>query len=421
MFGFVKTVPIWWILAGVAFVIRFVAAIVAGGFDQPEVFEYEYAARELIQGRGLTYPHLGITYHSYLPPLYVWICAGIYLLTGGATSAVLLVQMLVAAAHTLLVFKVANHLMGRSAGIVSGLLIAVHPGLIVYSSLKLHPLVFDAFFFTLLLWQFVRLREDGSVTRFAAAGVIGGLGMLSRSTMAILLPLGCLWLLVTSVSRRQEWVPWLGRCALVGVCATVVVTPWAIRNARIHQEFVPFVTAVGEVFWRGNNLHATGHSYVDTDGTVLDTLPPSARAELQGLATEIEQSNWFRDRAFSFIVENPGEFVRLTATKFFYFWWFSPQSGTEYPRSWLFAYQAYYAFLVVLAMTGIWVVGRGNVAGRWLAVLLVVFMLAISSLQSLYYVEGRHRWGVEPFLLILTGAGISHVLQKNRNRQLEKT
>ena len=41
MFGFVKTVPIWWILAGVAFVIRFVAAIVAGGFDQPEVFEYE--------------------------------------------------------------------------------------------------------------------------------------------------------------------------------------------------------------------------------------------------------------------------------------------------------------------------------------------------------------------------------------------
>ena len=151
MLGITSKVSYCWILGIVAFVVRVVAGIVAGGFDQPEPFEYEYAARELIEGRVLTYPHHGITYYSYLPPLYVWICAGIYLLTGGLTGAVLLAQMLIAALHTVLIVKLSSRLMGWVAGFASGILFAFHPGLIVYSSLKLHPLVFDSFFFTLLL------------------------------------------------------------------------------------------------------------------------------------------------------------------------------------------------------------------------------------------------------------------------------
>ncbi len=411
MFGMTSAVHYCWIFGLVAFVVRVVAAIVAGGFDQPEPFEYEYAARELIQGRALTYPHLGITYYSFLPPLYAWICAGIYLLTDGLTSAVLLAQMFISAVQTVLIVKLSGRLMGSIAGFSSGILFAFHPGLIVYSSLKLHPLVFDSFFFTLLLWQFVRLSEDGSLMRFIGTGLVGGLGILSRSTTAILLPLGCLWLLVTSVSKRQEWLPLIGRCVLVGVCATIVLTPWTIRNSRIHQEFVPVPTTAGEVFWRGNNPHATGHSYVNSNQIVLDTLSAAEREELRSLPSEIDQSNWFRERAFAFISDNPAEFLRLTAAKFYYFWWFSPQSGTEYPRSWFLVYQGYYIFLIGFALAGLWAIWYSGGYGRRCAMLLVVFMLGISVAQSFYYVEGRHRWGVEPLLLILVGGGIAHVVR----------
>jgi len=415
-----KAVCVWWGLAALTFGIRVAAAIFAGGFDRPESFEYEYAARELVEGRGLTYPHLGITYYSYLPPLYAWICAGIYLLTGGSTSVVMLAQILVAAVHTVLVAAIAERFMGRSAGVFSGLLMAVHPGLIVYSSLKLHPLVFDAFFFTLMFWQFLRLREDSTLRRAGITGLIAGFGMLSRSTTAIFLPLGCLWLFAGST--RLDWPKLFGRCIVIGVCAAAVVAPWVARNALIHGQFVPFVTTDSEVFWRGNNPHATGHSYVNSEQTVLDTLSSDARAELRSLSTELEQSRWFRRRAVAFITANPEAFVHLTLDKFIQFWWFAPQTGIRYPDMWLRIYQVYYVLALVLAVVGFLAITRGDDSdGRLGAVLLVVFMIAIAVLQSFYYVEGRHRWGVEPFLLLLAGGGASQLIRLCANLRARAT
>jgi hypothetical protein len=108
----------------------------------------------------------------------------------------------------------------------------------------------------------------------------------------------------------------------------------------------------------------------------------------------------------AFIKGNPGDFVRLTLLKFFHFWWFAPQTGIEYPRSWLRTYQVYYTLVLAFALFGLWwVVVHGERRARLELVLPVVFVLAIAGLQSLYYVEGRHRWGVEPFLLLLAGGG----------------
>jgi hypothetical protein len=49
------------------------------------------------------------------------------------------------------------------------------------------------------------------------------------------------------------------------------------------------------------------------------------------------------------------------------------------------------------------------------AVLLVMLLLALSGLQSLYYVEGRHRWAVEPLLLAISGGGIAWIRERGRH------
>src|SRR6185295_4587027 len=102
--------------------------------------------------------------------------------------------------------------------------------------------------------------------------------------------------------------------------------------------------------------------------------------------------------------------VKLTWLKFFHFWWYAPQTGALYARTPFVLYMAYYIVCVLLAaIGGRALVRRGGAPARQLA-LMVVFMLALSALQSLYYVEGRHRWAVEPMLLALSGGGVATLI-----------
>ena len=110
------------------------------------------------------------------------------------------------------------------------------------------------------------------------------------------------------------------------------------------------------------------------------------------------------------------EFVRLTLSKFFYFWWFAPQTGVLYPPFWLRLYQAYYSAAMLLAFVGLRRVVRVGAPSIHLACVIGAFLLGLSALQSLYYVEGRHRWAVEPMVLAFSGGGVAALLERRRTR-----
>jgi 4-amino-4-deoxy-L-arabinose transferase-like glycosyltransferase len=389
-----------------ALAVRVCAAVYLDAFHHPQIYEYDQIARAMLAGKGFTHPYLGITYYSYAPPLYVWLCAAIYFM-GGTVATVLVAQMVASALHVVIVAVLAEELFHRPmAGLAAGLLMAVHPGLIVYASGKLHPLTFDALFFTVVFWQFWRLRDHPSIGRAVLTGITVGVGAHSRATTVVFLPIGLAWLLWTSA--RERWGLFTGRWLIAAVCAGVILVPWAVRNSLIHHQFVWSVSVDNDVFWRGNNPNATGHSYVVGHQIVLDTLTPDERRDLYLQPNEMAQSRWFHDRAMAFIQANPGTFVALTAKKFFYFWWFSAQTGVEYAGGWLRAYKAYYVGVIALALVGLWRVLAGpDVEAGQRAVLLVGFLLSLSGLQSLYYVEGRHRWAIEPLVIVLSAGGVA--------------
>jgi glycosyltransferase involved in cell wall biosynthesis/4-amino-4-deoxy-L-arabinose transferase-like glycosyltransferase len=385
------------VLFVLACAIRIAAGVITGGLAHPELFEYDAMAKNLLSGHGLTYTHLGIVYHSFAPPLYSWISAASYWGTGSIAPAMLL-QIAAGSALAVVAAAIAQRLFSdRIAAIAAGCLVAVHPGLIVYSATKAHPLSYDALLFSLALWMFFLLYETPTVTRAMALGLIVGVGTLSRSTALIFLPIGAVWLL--AVTPFHHWRAAVRALVIAGVTAFIVLLPWSIRDSLVHHRGLFLISTTGEDFWDGNNPYATGHSYIDADHAVINALPPEERADLERQPDEIAQSQWFMGKATAFIKADPERAARLTLVKFYHFWWFAPQTGVLYPSSWRQLYMAYYVAALVLAAAGVWKITQTGGGAMRRALLVGAFLLGLSVLQSVYYVEARHRWAIEPMLL----------------------
>ena len=72
-------------------------------------------------------------------------------------------------------------------------------------------------------------------------------------------------------------------------------------------------------------------------------------------------------------------------------------------------YLGYYLPVFLLALVGSWVVGRDRAGPRHAVVLLWMMMGALAVAQSLFYVEGRHRWAIEPLLIVLAVVAVAQV------------
>jgi len=406
---------LYWLIALFGAVVRLAVGLVTGGIRHPQLLEYDWIARSMIAGRGFLIPHLGVSYYSFAAPFYSWLSFAGYRVFGSLVP-VMLIQIAAGATLAAVASLIAEYLYaGSIAGAAAGLLVALHPGLVIYSATKAHPLTFDALFFALALLQVLRIAERPTLRRFIIFGLIVGLGTLSRGTVVIVLPIAGLWLL--AITPKRKWPNVIRNLILAGLCAAAIIAPWTIRNSLLHHQFVFLLSTDSEDFWRGNNPHASGGSHVDSGALVIDKLSPQEQSEMRRQPNEVAQANWFARNSREFIREHPLSFLRLFATKLYQFWWFAPQTGVEYPSAWRNLYLLYYLLALFLAIVGVWRTLRAGPPASHFATLIVVFVVTLSFLQSLYYVEGRHRWGIEAMLLALSGVGFATLIERIRERR----
>jgi hypothetical protein len=107
-------------------------------------------------------------------------------LAGDAETGLRLLSAISGAALVVPAFLIAHRLWGQRAAVFAGLLVALQPNLISFSSSAVtEPLYSFLLLCTLLL--FLRGMETGAWRRFAAAGVILGFAYLTRPETAVLL------------------------------------------------------------------------------------------------------------------------------------------------------------------------------------------------------------------------------------------
>ena len=139
-------------------------------------------------------------------------------------------------------------------------------------------------------------------------------------------------------------------------------------------------------------------------------MPPELLAQLAG-RNEVEQHRLLSETAWRWAREHPAQAGALYIRKLGFFWWRSPHTGLLYPSAWTRLYLAYYLGIMALALLGLAAgLTRGSADVKTAAMLLIGFALADSMTQAAFYVEGRHRWQLEPLFLMFTAAGAAQML-----------
>lgn len=393
------------LVVGVGVFTRLLVVFVLGTFRNPELFEYDDMARSLNSGVGYVYPHFGVEYKSYYPGVpYIGWTAFLYSLFPNSVvlgqAAVLLAQSVMSGLLAYVVFLIGRELWNGRAGVVAAGLTLMHPGLAYYDTHKLHPLSFDTLLVTFVVWALLLLRTSESFPKVLLTGIVLGVAMLQRGSLALFVPVSAVWVWLTGSQALR-----IQRSVVFALGVVVAISPWLIRNYQVHG--VPLMTTTnGEHFWLGNAPHSLGSATLPSGELAIDQSP----AAVWDATSEMEQNEIYWQAAMDNVSADPGGFVAGIFKKFVYFWTIAPQTGVRYPGLYSIGYFAFYIPLMLFAFVGAWrVANRDNYDtsdALWVLLLIGSVFLSVSLIHSLLYFELRHRWLLEPMLAIFAAIGI---------------
>ncbi len=360
------------------------------GLQFPDEQQYWSMAEALRAGQGLP-DELG--FQATRMPLYP---AFLSLFTGhdGGMQTARAAQWVIGSMAALFAAGLAGALFGRRTGLIAGLLVALDPFLIFFSSLLLTETAFVTALIGLWWLAVVLIEGEGrSLARWAALGLVAAGTVYIRESS-----LGLAAILILIVATTAGYT----RRAIFGgvIAASIIVltlVPWAARNQRVVGEWCWLTTRGGISLYDGVGPQATGASNL---GDVKQM------AEVASL-DETAWNRYFLSRSFEAIGSDPMRIVKLGAVKMKRMWNPFPnvdsyQSGRTRLISvtWTastFALAALGAILLLFT--------RRREGWQW-AVYLVLPALYLSLVHSLFIGSVRYRLGALPMLDVLASYAI---------------
>lgn len=220
-----------WIILAVALVVRLVLCAWAYDVFPPAAdgSYYEVLARRMAQGAGYTWAWEdgSVTYAAHYPVGFPALVAGIYWVFGPSPFAVMAAQGSLGALAAFAIHRVVDAGVGARAARFAGWLVALHPGLILYTpAFMTEGLI--ASLLALALWAFMTARRRARRRWLAIVllGILLGFSTLVRPQSIVLAPLLGALLAGPGFGRRLR-----GTLICLGV-AMLPVLPWTLRNCQ---------------------------------------------------------------------------------------------------------------------------------------------------------------------------------------------
>lgn len=364
-------------------------------------------AEAVASGHGFSSPFREPTGPSaWVPPVYPYLLAAIFLLCGGPGAVAYWVAIGVnIAAHAVacvLLYRIAGEIFDIRIGFYSALALASFP-LVFYPLVLLHVLGgyggLGLFISPNVIW-YTHLSELAILLliwltlhppQWAIYGIAWGISALVNPTLMILAPAFAGW-----HSRvRGSW----RYAGLAGLTAVLCLAPWLVRNYLIFHRVVFIRDNLGTELRIGN---VPGH-HGRWDGEVH---PDRNDYELRRLKEmgEVEYNRASEQEALRTIRAHPGEFLRNVIDRIGYWWVGNPMQSKRLGKMQFVKYLPQVVFSI-LALIG---AGRAIRSKNRNAVL---FVAVLAFYPLIHYVTHTaeslmYEYPIQPEMLALAAAAL---------------
>lgn len=432
--GVLSTVSTSWLLAGIivlAICVRLAAALYMGNtvVPMPGVFDqvsYDTLARQLLAGRGFTFPEFWwpatragepTAHWSFLYTLWL---AGVYALSNGSPLAARLLQaVVVGVLQPWLTWRISNRLFGRTVGLIAAALVAVYAYFAYYAA----ALMTETFYIVGILWVLdlstlwysKRADDDFHISPWLGLGIALGITVLLRQVFLLFVPTLFLWYLwagtrqTPSANKKRDAMRIVAGLAIAGGIMMTFILPWTIRNYLAFDRFVLLNTNAGYAFfWANHPIYGThfvgilskvGYGYLDLIPKELFSLDEA------GLDQALLR------RGLGFVIDDPQRYLLLSLSRVqeFFKFWPSADSDVTSNIGRVFSF----GLLLPFMLYGLIVALQTSNDGRSrMHVLLYAFMGVYTLIHLLSWALIRYRLPVDAVLVTFAAVGIAQVVGK---------
>lgn len=402
---------LFFLLLTVTIAIRFVSSWLVNDFS-PTLWEYEVLTQNMLS-RGefvFDYREYG-EYKAILAPGFSVLTYCIYSIFGTSHILMLFIQYILIFAAVIAVYKISFELLSNKIYATSAaLMVALHPGYIHYSSNMLHQLTLYLPLFYWTIYFLIKSYKTNDTKFYAFTGLTAGCAMLTRATI---MPVVVLSLIIIIFLKRSEFNLSLKNAVLAGILMGAIYSPWVIRNYLVFDKLVFAQTNKWESFWVGNNPNSTGGHYRSDGSVILNSKPSEMQKEIDSSESELLDNEIFKKYALRFVKDNPSGFVKGLFRKAYYFWWFAPHTGVKYPAKVVIIAKVAYAFFLLMTFYGIYFCFKEKSFNKSF-IFPLILLVGIPCVHIIYFFEMRHRWTIEPVMMIFASILPAIIYEKTK-------
>jgi hypothetical protein len=335
-------------------------------------------------------------------PLYPFLVAALFAISNNSLLVVRVVQAVIGAANSLVVFGLTRDLFPRRPIIawLSMLSVALYPVFFLWEGFILTETLY-MLFVQLGFWFWARSLRSPTARNILLAGSSLGLSTLVRETLYLFIPVLVLVGLLIAHKRRLRYV------MLFAAAYLLVLAPWVVRNA-LTFDYVFLSERTAYMTYRLTGYGYLSPSYQEWDAQNNDTSPEAL--DMDDLAYAPAQ--YVRD--FSFARREPALYARIMVARLMELW-AHPNGLHRLPNPLRLPYQIGHGVILLFAAGGLWMAMRMK---HW-PLLAWCLVLPYITVFSIYFKPNpRYTIPFLPLIFLLAVSGTWNIVQFVREKQL---